>query len=183
MALQGTLRHPNRLITTHNDKGEAILDTSIEPAAPFYSIGGGPVGFAQCYVTDDFPVKVQDGADLAVYQKFLKEPPGLTVRGGTVLRFVDMPPAHVSPMHVTTSLDYGVVIEGSVELILDSGETRPMHRGDVCVQRATMHAWRNMSDTEWARMLYVLQPIEPTTVAGKEVKENLGDMEGVKASS
>ena len=47
-------------------------------------------------------------------------------------------------MHRTVSLDYGVVLEGEVELVLDSGETRLMKRGDVSVQRGTNHAWRNM---------------------------------------
>lgn len=47
-------------------------------------------------------------------------------------------------MHRTTSLDYGIVLEGEVELILDSGERRAMKAGDIAVQRATMHAWRNM---------------------------------------
>jgi quercetin dioxygenase-like cupin family protein len=57
-------------------------------------------------------------------------------------------------MHRTESLDYGVVLEGSMELILDSGETKIMNRGDVCVQRATSHAWKNVSENGgWARML------------------------------
>ncbi|RBR22531.1 hypothetical protein FVER53590_25055 [Fusarium verticillioides] len=38
-------------------------------------------------------------------------------------------------MHRTLSIDYGVVIEGEMELVLDSGENRAMKRGDVAVQR------------------------------------------------
>jgi hypothetical protein len=74
-------------------------------------------------------------------------------------------------------LDYGVVLEGEVELILDSGETRVMKRGDVSVQRGTNHAWKNVTPDkidkegkkigQWARMLYVLLPAEEIEVEGK----------------
>lgn len=183
MALENKLPHPNRYITTHDPStGKAIINTTLPTAAPFYSLGPGDAAFAQCYVTSAFPVQLAGDADLSVYQSFLKQPPGLTVSGGTVLRYVDMPPGAISPMHRTVSLDYGVVLEGEVELVLDSGETRAMKRGDVCVQRATMHAWRNLSQTEWVRMLYILQPVERFEVAGEVVKEDYGDMKGVKAS-
>jgi quercetin dioxygenase-like cupin family protein len=85
-------------------------------------------------------------------------------------------------MHRTVSLDYGVVIEGEMELVLDSGETRLMRRGDMAIQRGTMHAWRNPSATDWARMLYVLQECEPVEVAGKKLGEDYGDMQGVPKS-
>ncbi len=183
MALQGALPTPNRFITTHDASGKAIIDSSIPAAAPFYSIGSASDAlFAQCYVTSDFPVQITDDADTAAYKTFLASPPGLTVSGGTVLRYVDMPPGALSPMHRTVSLDYGVVLEGEVDLVLDSGETRHMKRGDICVQRATMHAWRNRSETEWARMLYVLQPVKPAVVAGQELREDYGGMVGVKHS-
>lgn len=182
MALQGKMRHVNRFITTHNDEGKAIIDASFEEAAPFYSLGDGDAAFAQCYVTSEFPVSFTDGADTTAYRDFLASPPGLVVNGGTVLRYVDMPPGATSPMHRTVSLDYGVVLEGEIELVLDSGETRVLKRGDLCVQRGTMHQWKNCSQTEWARMLYVLQPSKPLVVAGQELKEDYGDMKGVKAS-
>lgn len=86
-------------------------------------------------------------------------------------------------MHRTVSLDYGIVLIGEVELLLDSGETRLMKTGDVCVQRGTNHAWRNASQTEWARMMYVLQPSLPIEIQGKRLNEDLGTMEGVRSSS
>ncbi len=61
-----------------------------------------------------------------------------------------MMPGATSPMHRTVSLDYGVVLEGEVELVLDSGEVRLLKRGHVAVQRGTNHAWRNASKSEWA---------------------------------
>jgi hypothetical protein len=58
---------------------------------------------------------------------------GIINPGGTVLRFVDFSPGFESMMHRTQSLDFGIVVEGSTELILDSGEKQLLHRGDVCV--------------------------------------------------
>jgi len=122
-------------------------------------------------------------ADIKTYEQYLQSPPGIVIPGGSVLRIVDSPPGALSPMHRTVSLDYGIVLEGEIELILDSGEVRTMKRGDVAIQRGTMHAWRNTSSTEWGRMLYVLQESKPLSVAGKELGEDYGDMQGVRPSS
>ncbi|KAJ2997949.1 hypothetical protein NUW58_g484 [Xylaria curta] len=179
MALQGKLPHPKRYITSRNAQGRAVIDQTFPPEAPFYELRSGDAAFAQCYVTESYPPQLADGADLKAYGGFLEQPPGLTVSTGTVLRYVDMPPGLESPMHQTVSMDYGVVLEGEVELVLDSGETRRLTRGDICVQRATMHAWRNMSSTDWARMLYILQPVHKFSVNGEEIKEDYGGMPGV----
>jgi quercetin dioxygenase-like cupin family protein len=85
-------------------------------------------------------------------------------------------------MHRTVSLDYGCVLEGEVELLLDSGEKRIMKRGDVAIQRGTMHQWINRSTTEWTRMLFVLQESKPLEIAGKKFGEQLSGMAGVRSS-
>lgn len=86
-------------------------------------------------------------------------------------------------MHRTVSLDYGVVLEGEVELVLDSGEVRLMKRGDVAIQRGTNHAWRNPSETKWSRMMYVLQEANEIKVGGKTLGEDYGEgIEGVRSS-
>ncbi|RGP75122.1 hypothetical protein FLONG3_5806 [Fusarium longipes] len=180
MALNGKLRQTQRFITTHNEEGKAIVDTTIDSDAPFYALPNKEAHFALGYATKQFPADLS--SDISSYQSFLSDAPGLSVSTGTVLRYVDMCPGHMSPMHRTVSLDYGVVLEGEVELILDSGDKRVLKRGDVCVQRATMHAWRNCSETEWARMLYVLLPSTKPTVGDKELGEDYGNMVGVKAS-
>ena len=99
---------------------------------------------------------------------------GLVRPNGTVCRTVDFAPGGVPLMHRTKSLDYGIVIDGELELSLDSGEVCTMNRGDIAVQRGTMHAWRNASQTEWARMVFVLQDCKPVTVGQKILKEDLG---------
>lgn len=57
-------------------------------------------------------------------------------------------------MHRTETLDYGVVTEGEVWLVLD-GEEVHLKRGDIVVQRGTNHAWSNRTE-QMARMLFVL---------------------------
>ena len=86
-------------------------------------------------------------------------------------------------MHRTISLDFGVVLEGEIEVVLDSGETRLLKRGDLAIQRGTMHAWHNTSTTEWARMLYFLQESHPLEIAGEKLAEDYGTMTGVRKSA
>lgn len=58
-------------------------------------------------------------------------------------------------MHRTESVDYGVVIEGEMTLVLDGGAQVPLKPGSVVVQRGTNHAWANRSGQP-CRMLFVL---------------------------
>lgn len=112
---------------------------------------------------------------MADYDDFLHTPPGLTTSQGTVMRTIDLRPGKKSPMHRTISLDYGVVLEGEVELILDSGQSRVLRRGDVSVQRGTAHSYKNRSETEWCRMLFVFMPINQLTIKGKELEMEVYD--------
>jgi hypothetical protein len=54
------------------------------------------------------------------------------------------PPRHPA-IHRTRSLDYVIVLEGEIHLLLDDGEVR-LAAGDVIVQRGTNHAWINRAD-------------------------------------
>lgn len=175
---------PTRLITSHNSEGKAIISDAVPEQPKAEVIEDGNAVFYLSYCTDQFPVDMNGEKDLATYQKYSSSAPGLVVSGGTVLRHVDIAPGGISPMHRTVSLDYGIVIEGEIELVLDSGEKRAMRPGDIAVQRGTMHAWRNMSDTKWGRMLYVLQPSKPLTVGDNVLGEDYGGtMKGVRAST
>lgn len=86
-------------------------------------------------------------------------------------------------MHRTQSLDYGIVLEGSIEMWLDSGEMKLLKKGDIAVQRGTMHEWRNASETEWTRMVFVLQGTKPLVVGDKVLKEELGTQTEIKPSA
>jgi mannose-6-phosphate isomerase-like protein (cupin superfamily) len=69
---------------------------------------------------------------------------------GHLLRILDVYPlkdgGNRTVMHRTRTLDYVVVIEGELVLILDDSEVI-LKPGDVVVQRGTDHAWENRSDT------------------------------------
>jgi mannose-6-phosphate isomerase-like protein (cupin superfamily) len=57
-------------------------------------------------------------------------------------------------MHRTESVDYGIVIEGEMTLVLDDGEVL-LKPGSVVIQRGTNHAWANRSG-KMCRMLFIL---------------------------
>jgi hypothetical protein len=57
-------------------------------------------------------------------------------------------------MHRTQSVDYGVVIEGELTLLVDEGEVT-VRPGSVVVQRGTNHAWANRSG-KVCRILFIL---------------------------
>lgn len=83
--------------------------------------------------------------------------------------------------HRTQSMDFGVVLEGEIELTLDDGAKKTMRKGDVVVQRGTIHVrgwdlmwrstllieciqdWHNGSD-EVCSMLFVLIPSDKVKV-------------------
>ncbi|KAF2674930.1 hypothetical protein BT63DRAFT_24285 [Microthyrium microscopicum] len=176
MAHEGKLPQVNRFITTHDSNGKAVFSDALPEESTMKGLANtSPVmGFALSYTTSTFPVDMAGDKDVTAYKKYLSDPPGLSVSNGTVLRHVDFEPGVTSAMHRTVSLDYGILLEGQIEAVLDSGEARLMKRGDVCVQRGTMHAWRNPSPTEWARMVFVLQTCEPVEFKGEKVGEDLG---------
>ncbi|KIM94492.1 hypothetical protein OIDMADRAFT_207673 [Oidiodendron maius Zn] len=161
----GELRTPNRFITDYNDSGLAVFNTSIPDLLPTQVIGN--MAFHLGYATTAIPADFTNQSDIATYSSFLSNPPGIFIPGGSVLRIVDIQPGGESPMHRTVSLDYGVVLEGEIELVLDSGESRVLKRNDISVQRGTNHIWRNRSQTEWGRMLFVSQEAKPIEVNGK----------------
>ncbi|KAI9662509.1 MAG: hypothetical protein M1821_008676 [Bathelium mastoideum] len=172
----------NRLITDHDSSGKAIFNNTIPDPLPWQPLPDG-ARFSLGYATNEIPVDLNSSRDVSTYNGFLEKKPGITVPGGTVCRLVDMMPGATSPMHRTVSLDYGVVLEGEVELVLDSGETKIMKRGDIAIQRGTNHAWKNVTPNGgWARMLYVLQEAKPVLIGGKELDEDYGGIVGVRAS-
>ena len=93
---------------------------------------------------------------------------------------MDFGPGCETAMHRGLSIDYNTVIEGEFELILDSGESRILRRGDLSVQRATAHKWRNISGggKEPGRLLNILLDCIPPTVNGAKVEGFFGDAPG-----
>ncbi|KAL8711173.1 MAG: hypothetical protein Q9220_004318 [cf. Caloplaca sp. 1 TL-2023] len=58
----------------------------------------------------------------------------------------------------------------------DEREVRTRGKGDVMVQRGTMHAWRNASKTEWARMVSVGLAAGKVEMGGKVLGDAVGEM-------
>jgi mannose-6-phosphate isomerase-like protein (cupin superfamily) len=57
-------------------------------------------------------------------------------------------------MHRTESVDFGILIDGELTLILDDSELQ-LKPGDIVVQRGTNHAWSNRGDKP-CRIAFVL---------------------------
>lgn len=76
---------------------------------------------------------------------------------------------HMEPdapgMHRTSSVDYGLVLDGEIWLELDGGAETQLHRGDTVVQIAGRHAWRNKSDRP-ATVAFVLTGASEGTTSG-----------------
>jgi quercetin dioxygenase-like cupin family protein len=69
-------------------------------------------------------------------------PPATTIPGATFLALV-FQPGQITRVHRSITADYGYVVSGEVELILDNDKTVTLRAGDTFVQRGTLHAWRN----------------------------------------
>jgi quercetin dioxygenase-like cupin family protein len=57
-------------------------------------------------------------------------------------------------MHVTRSLDYAILIAGRLTMMMEEGEV-DLEPGDIIVQQATAHAWKN-SGNETAVLFVVM---------------------------
>ena len=57
-------------------------------------------------------------------------------------------------MHATDSVDYAIVLEGKIEMLLDDSEVH-LEAGDVLIQQGTNHAWVNRGDQP-CRVAFVL---------------------------
>ncbi|KAL4861442.1 hypothetical protein BDV12DRAFT_204016 [Aspergillus spectabilis] len=169
-----TLPSTHCFVTTHDQAGNAIFYDKTEEVK---MKAMGPAFFDVLFATNTFPHDFENDKDVRGFLALDGVIP-VSMPGGTVVRMVDLAPGQASPMHRTTSLDYGVVLEGEIVLVLDDmdkGPRRVMKRGDVSIQRATNHAWVNES-TNWCRMLYVLVDAKPVKIDGQELPD-VGEIE------
>lgn len=146
------MKNVRRVVTGRNDEGEAVF-SSDQQFAPEV-IPSGDAAFALLWTSPVLPVDNNDDTDGR------ERDAGLTIQQGSVIRIVDMLPGGESPMHRTNSLDYGIVLSGSVELELDDNTTTVLNAGDICVQRGTIHLWRTVGN-EPCRIVFVLTEALP----------------------
>ena len=58
-------------------------------------------------------------------------------------------------MHATDTIDFEVVLEGTVVLELDDGAEMTLHAGDTVVQNGTRHRWKNPGNTPARMALFI----------------------------
>ncbi|TXT39983.1 MAG: cupin 2 domain-containing protein [Comamonadaceae bacterium] len=170
----------HRVVTGHDAHGKAII-TSNGPLPTVVEIAAIPgTVFHEVWETRATPALIDNGGDPSTgplslpppangtRMRFVDIPPdtqeflahGAAKMKDAFSQVGDMNASTVqahSPhplMHRTESIDYGVVIEGEMTLVLDDSEVL-LKPGSVVVQRGTNHAWANRSGKP-CRMLFVL---------------------------
>jgi hypothetical protein len=157
-------RAVNRFVTGHDESGKSVF-LSAGPPPQFHGHEGPAargVAFFEVWNTDAMPVKIGSVEPREPNDRPLALPPPAN---GTILRILDIHPGHTENlppradgrppgMHRTRTLDYGILIEGELYLLLDDAEAL-MLPGDVAIQRGTIHAWENRSD-KVARIAFIL---------------------------
>ena len=170
----------HRVVTGHDADGKAVVasDGPLPTVAEIAAIPG--TVFHEVWSTQGTPAPVDHGADPTLGPlmlpppkqgtriRFVDIPPdsaeflahGAARMKDAFAQIGDVQASTVkahSPhplMHRTESVDYGVVIEGELTLVLDDSEV-PLKPGSVVIQRGTNHAWANRSGKP-CRMLFVL---------------------------
>ncbi|HUN25037.1 MAG TPA: cupin domain-containing protein [Steroidobacteraceae bacterium] len=134
-----------RVVTGHDRTGKSIV-LSDGPAPQHHPMHGAAVGadfFEMWNVLATVPQLTAVEPREPNEREFSIMPPS-----GHLFRIIDIYPPDEggkrTVMHRTSTLDYVVVIEGEVVLVLEGSETL-LKQGDVVVQRGTNHAWENRS--------------------------------------
>jgi mannose-6-phosphate isomerase-like protein (cupin superfamily) len=170
-----------RIVTGHSEKGIAIIASDclperiapMGPHGPFFhevwNTDGAPASIDRFAVeppvrglvltppsrgtrirVNDFPPESTQSASVdanAALKQFENIGGGKAFTGG---HGSDRHPL----MHRTETIDYGIVLEGEITLILDESET-VVRAGDIVVQRGTNHAWANRSKAN-CRVAFIL---------------------------
>jgi mannose-6-phosphate isomerase-like protein (cupin superfamily) len=175
-----------RVVTGHTSSGEAVvvMDQTLETKTR--SAG---VGSVVLWVTDESPADIAGNKDRADRTIGVPPPPN-----GSILRIVDFPPVsgeikvdnasftsemgignqdrgpgkHVNHpfMHRTKSIDYAIVLEGEIDMLLDDTEVH-IKAGDILVQQGTNHAWVNNSGKNCRICFVLIDAIEPPVLKGR----------------
>ncbi|PWY84390.1 hypothetical protein BO83DRAFT_413836 [Aspergillus eucalypticola CBS 122712] len=170
------LRQCTRYITSHDDSAKSIFLPT--PELIYHERYGNRL--ARTYSWSRVPSPLEQDADLKLYRApddsteataCSYQANKVAISGGVNSVYLDIGPGSQSPMHRTVSIDLVVVIEGKIELELDSGQKKTLYQGDSVVQRGTMHRWRNPSSTKPARFLAVLVSAEKSFIGGKELQQ------------
>ncbi len=155
-----------RVVTGHAADGNAVFTD--DELFDTVNIPSGDAAMRTIWTTLNVPADLNDPTDGA------KRDAGTTLKGGSVIRIVDMLPNASSPMHRSSSIDYGIIMSGKIELELDNGIVKTMKKGDIIVQRGTIHKWRNPSSTKICRIVFVLTEAKPYIFNGEPLADFMG---------
>jgi len=157
-----------RVVTGHRGDKAVVLFDSAAPNQKLRQASG--LVSTLLWVTDERPADVSGSADRSLREIGVPPPPS-----GSIFRVVDFPPedaarsrdavlkemgvadaggARHHGMHKTRSIDYAVVVEGEIDMLLDDSEVH-LEAGDVLVQQGTNHAWVNRGSKP-CRIAFVL---------------------------
>ena len=139
---------PRRVVTGHTPDGVSVV-VSDGPVPVSREIPEDGVAFHEIWNTTGAPAPLTAVEEVDPTERELAVPPP---RHGTKIRINEFQPGFLderglqSPVHRTASVDYGIVLEGEITLVLDDSEVT-LRAGDIVVQRGTDHAWANRSDS------------------------------------
>ncbi len=148
-----------RVVTGHDAQGKSVVISDGMP--PNVRTKGTDVDFLEIWNTATTPAPLLATEPEPTDGPLNVPPPS----HGSKIRLNDFYPGHIRKlppradgrhpmMHRTRSVDYGIVLEGEIFMILDDQEVH-LHAGDIVVQRGTDHAWENRSDRV-CRMAFIL---------------------------
>lgn len=147
---------PRRVVTGHTTDGKSVVLID-GPVPVSKQIPEDGVAFHEIWNTSDAPTVITAEVEQDPTSRDLAVPPPPR---GTKIRINEFEPGFLnerglqSPVHRTESVDYGIVLEGEIVLVLDDTEVT-LRAGDIVVQRGTDHAWANRSDRV-ARVAFIL---------------------------
>jgi mannose-6-phosphate isomerase-like protein (cupin superfamily) len=171
-----------RIVTGHDAAGRAVIQDD-GPVPRVQRIGGarGPT-FFEVWNTQETPARIDRASGEPAEHGVLLLPPKNGTRIRVLdIPAEDASIADVSPeqaaahfaevgaagasshavarsrhafMHRTETVDYGIVLEGEITLLLDEGET-VVRAGDIVIQRGTNHGWANRSGRN-CRIAFIL---------------------------
>ncbi len=134
-----------RVVTGHDTRGKSVVLSDAAP--PQHHTMRGPEIGAEFHEVWSEPEATPLLASVRAEEPN-ERPFTIMPTAGHLLRILDVYPLRDggkrTPMHRTRTLDYVVVIEGELTLILDDSEVT-LTAGEVVVQRGTDHAWENRS--------------------------------------
>ncbi len=165
-----------RIVTGHDKDGRAVILSDGPSPTVHDQLGRAGLVFEEIWETRATPAPIAPIEPEPTAHALKLAPPS----GGVRIRIVEIPPEAAGDnratarevfdriggghaldekaahpfMHRTETVDFGIILDGEITLIVDRGET-VVRKGDIVVQRGTNHAWANRSGRP-CRIAFVL---------------------------